>query len=69
MANGHPFTIDEIQFLTVKECAHYLRITPPTFYSMINSKSKNAPPRKKIGGIWRIPKSEFMQWIATRKDT
>jgi excisionase family DNA binding protein len=67
MASG--YTLANVRFLTVKECAAYLRIHPQSFYMIL--KRKDGPPKRKMGkrnARWRIPKDEFLEWTETWKD-
>ncbi|HBU08782.1 MAG TPA: DNA-binding protein [Candidatus Omnitrophica bacterium] len=48
------------KFLTTQQVAAYLRINLFTLYRMIK---KSEVPAYKIGGQWRIKKSEIELWL------
>jgi excisionase family DNA binding protein len=52
--------LDDLQFLTVKETADYLKVTPNTI--MIWARSGRIPAVK-MGRQWRVVKSEFDRWV------
>jgi excisionase family DNA binding protein len=45
--------------LTVKELAHYLRLSPSTVYRLLRAKKL---PGFKIGESWRISLEHIEQW-------
>ena len=52
-------------WLTAKEAADYIGVTPVTLYSYVKLR-KNKPPcfrlAGKTKGVLRFPKEEFIQW-------
>jgi excisionase family DNA binding protein len=52
-------------WLTAKEAAAYLGVTPTTLYSYVKMR-KNRPPFFRLAGkpqgIIRFPREEFIQW-------
>jgi excisionase family DNA binding protein len=49
-----------VNFLSVKETAHYLKVSEPTVYRLLRFKAIKAA---KVGGQWRIPVSELLKFI------
>ena len=63
MKNGEAKYL-EAAFLTPKEAADYLRITPRTMYAYLKKpRAKGGPPVRKFGAAcYRIPTKEFLVW-------
>ena len=49
-------------FLTPKEAAAYLSISPRTFYGWLKNKKKGIPCRRLSHNCIRIPKAKFIAW-------
>lgn len=54
-------------WLTAKEAASYIGVTPVTLYSYVKMR-KNRPPCFRLAGkskgVLRFPREEFIQWAA-----
>jgi hypothetical protein len=52
-------------WLTAKEAANYIGVTPGSLYSYLKMR-KNRPPAFRLAGkakgAWRFPREEFIQW-------
>lgn len=55
----------EKPWLTAKDAAAYIGVTPTTLYSYLKMR-KNRPPAFRLAGkpkgVWRFPREEFIQW-------
>lgn len=49
------------RYLHVKEAAAALRISMPGFYRILGS--NRGPPAIRIGNVWRLPESKFLEWL------
>jgi excisionase family DNA binding protein len=58
---------DDVDFLTVEECANYLRIHYITLYKWIRA-NKGPPVRHFSRQSIRIPKKSFLRWAETRSE-
>ena len=56
---------DGIDFLTIEECANYLRVHYMTFYTWIQE-NKGPPVRRFTRQCIRVPKQPFLDWVANR---
>lgn len=56
---------DDVDFLTLEECANYLRVHYKTFYSWIQS-NKGPPVRRFTQQSIRVPKKSFFDWVENR---
>jgi excisionase family DNA binding protein len=52
---------EQRHFLTVDELADFLRVSRTTAYDLV---TRGAVPRVRVGGQWRIPRTELEQHIA-----
>ena len=52
--------IDPLRFLTIKEAADVLHISPRTALRMAK---RNELPAFRLGGQWRIRESELAKWL------
>lgn len=57
----------EHTFLTLKEACYLLRISKRLMYRLIKTKN-DRPPCRKIGGVWRFPKTQFCNWAGISKE-
>jgi excisionase family DNA binding protein len=56
---------DDVAFLTVEECADYLRIHYITLYKWIRE-NKGPPVKHFSRQSIRVPKKSFLEWAETR---
>jgi len=56
----------EEEFLTVREISERLRIDEETIKRMLR---KGQMPGYKIGGVWRIDRKDFTDYLARQKNT
>lgn len=47
-----------------REVAKFLRISLTTIYDMLQ---EGSVPAKRIGGQWRIPRKEFLDWYERQR--
>lgn len=56
------------QFITIKEAAGILRVTPWTLWSWIKYRKKNAPPSRRFGpNLYRIPVDKFNEYLEGKR--
>jgi excisionase family DNA binding protein len=48
------------RLMTIKEAAHYLRLTNSTLYKLVQ---KGKVPASKVGGAWRFKKGRLDDWL------
>lgn len=50
-------------FLTIKEAAAYVGVCENTFYLWAKkSPKRGGPPVRRLGGILRLPREQFIKW-------
>jgi len=52
-------------FLTTKEAARFLKITPDFLYNLVSQ--KKGPPMYQLGARFRFKQSELIKWIEERR--
>ena len=55
----------EIEVLTIKEVAEYLKVTERTIYRLAAAKKI---PAFKVGGTWRFRTADIDRWIAAQSE-
>jgi excisionase family DNA binding protein len=56
---------DDVDFLTLEECANYLRVHYMTFYTWVQE-NKGPPIRRFSRQCIRVPKKSFLEWAESR---
>ena len=62
MANSNILPDDPRPFLTVKEVAAYLRVTPRTVYNLVTRKTDPPPIKRYTRQLIRFPTKDFLRW-------
>ena len=60
-----PTSNDEGEILTLKQVAHFLKVTERTIYRLAAAKKI---PAFRVGGTWRFSKAEINQWIQRQSE-
>lgn len=57
---------DAQDWLTAKEVAALIRVSPSWVYRQCREQRGTAPPHTWFGGLLRIPRTEFYVWLKGR---